>query len=183
MNRSVLGTSPVERRRRVLSIGAASLQLLAIQHKLNEGLNLNGDTLLALLDGSIVPCKIEGSAALDAMFLTTDPLELKHRRRWDLDRFSQHKLESNAAHTIYDSSLRPPTFKRLQPSINPPCPILFSVTTLTTVPSNTIPPSMSNKRENDGGAPEEPQAKRGKKSKGRTQSGPCRRSQHLAGSS
>ncbi|KAJ7829280.1 hypothetical protein B0H14DRAFT_2594167 [Mycena olivaceomarginata] len=71
MNRSVLGISPVERRRRVLSIGAAWFQLLAIQHELNEELNLNGDTLLALLDG-----------------LTTDPLELKHRRRWDLDRFS-----------------------------------------------------------------------------------------------
>ncbi|KAJ7359881.1 hypothetical protein DFH08DRAFT_801643 [Mycena albidolilacea] len=60
-------------------------QLLAIQHELKEELNLNGDTLLDLLDGSIVPCKIEGSKALAAIFLAIEPLELKHRKGWDLN--------------------------------------------------------------------------------------------------
>jgi hypothetical protein len=41
--------------------------------------------LLDLMDGSIVPCKIEGSKALAAIFLAIEPLELKHRKGWDLN--------------------------------------------------------------------------------------------------
>jgi hypothetical protein len=38
LTRNVLGIGPVERRRRVLAVGSALLQLLAIQHELNEEL-------------------------------------------------------------------------------------------------------------------------------------------------
>lgn len=120
LNRSVLGVPAVERRRCVLAVGSVLLQLLAIQHQLDEELNLNGDTLLDLLDGSTVPCKMDGTKALEAMFLATDPIELKDRRGWDVNRFSQHMLKFNAAHTVYDSSLRPPTFERVAPSVSPP---------------------------------------------------------------
>jgi hypothetical protein len=167
LNRSVLGIAPVERRRRVLSVGFALLQFLAIQHELKEELNLNGDTLLDLLDGSIVPCKIEGSKALDAMFLATEPLELKHRRGWDLDRFLQHRLKFDAAHTVYDPSLRPPTFKRVESwTYLPSDPILFDITVTTIVLATKNTPSTSYKRRNDGSATEEPPAKRGKFSNG-----------------
>ncbi|KAJ7347295.1 hypothetical protein DFH08DRAFT_809053 [Mycena albidolilacea] len=79
------GIAPVEQHKHVLSVGFALPQLLAIQHELKEELNLNGDTLLDLLDGSIVPCKIERSKALAAIFLAIEPLELKHRKGWDLN--------------------------------------------------------------------------------------------------
>jgi hypothetical protein len=120
LNRRVLRVPEVERRRRVFSVGSALLQLLAIQHELNEELNLNGDTLLDLLVGSIVPCKIDGTKALEAMFLATDTIDLKHRKGWDINRFSQHMLKFNAEHTIYDPTLRPPTFARIAESVNLP---------------------------------------------------------------
>ncbi|KAJ7823116.1 hypothetical protein B0H13DRAFT_2376254 [Mycena leptocephala] len=161
LNRSVLRVPEVERRRRVLAVGSALLQLLAIQYELNEELNLNGDTLLDLLDGSIVPCKIDGTKALEAMFLATDPIELKHRRGWDINRFSQHMLKFNAEHALYDPTLRPQTFARITESVNPPTyAIVFDVPSIL---STTDAPAVSPKRVNDEPAPEEPPAKRTKK--------------------
>jgi hypothetical protein len=134
---------------------------LAIQYELNEELNLNGDTLLDLLDGSIVPCNIDGTKALEAMFLATDPIELKHRRGWDINRFSQHMLKFNAEHAIYDPTLRPPTFAYITESVNlPTYAIVFDVPS---IPSTTDAPAVSSKRVNDEPVPEEPPAKRTKK--------------------
>ncbi|KAJ7105928.1 hypothetical protein C8R44DRAFT_886375 [Mycena epipterygia] len=94
------GVAPLERKRRILSVGYALLHLLAIQHELGEELNLNGDTFLELFDKTIVPCKLDTTEALRAMFLATDPVDLKHRKGWNLDQFSRHMLRFNADHTI-----------------------------------------------------------------------------------
>ncbi|KAJ6463160.1 hypothetical protein C8R47DRAFT_1225277 [Mycena vitilis] len=195
LGRVVFKVGPTERRRRVLSVGSALLQLLAIQHELGEELNLNGETFEDLLDGSIVPKNIDGSKALEAMFLSTNPLELKHRRRWDLVKFSQHMSKFHAAHTVYDPALRPPRFERLSPSLNLPShPILFDVA------ASFVPPDVASeivapienseivgqKRGNDGDAPEEPAPKRGRKpvmASSTPRAVATRRSGRLAGSS
>ncbi|KAJ7732049.1 hypothetical protein DFH07DRAFT_781037 [Mycena maculata] len=164
IRRRVRGIPIAERKRHVFSIGSALLQLLAIQHQLGEQLNLNGDTMRDLLDGAIIPCRLDGSEALEAMFLATDPLELKHKRGWDLNRFSSHLLRFNSDHTIYDPSLSPPTFKRICPSSDVPLdPIVFDVPPSAVRPDAPIPPASEQaKRSNDGGLSEEPAAKRGK---------------------
>ncbi|KAJ7077739.1 hypothetical protein C8R44DRAFT_896157 [Mycena epipterygia] len=122
------GVAPLERKRRILSVGYALLHLLAIQHELGEELNVNGDKLLELFDKTIVPCKLDATEALRAMFLATDTVDLKYRKGWNLDQFSRHMLRFNADHTIYDSSLQPPTLKRVEPPIIiPNHPVLFDI--------------------------------------------------------
>ncbi|KAJ7660274.1 hypothetical protein DFH06DRAFT_1401711 [Mycena polygramma] len=189
LGRVVFQVGPTERRRRVLSVGSALLQLLAIQHELGEELNLNGDTFEDLLDGSIVPRRIDGTKALEAMFLSTNPLELKHRKRWDLDRFSQHMSIFHAAHTVYDPALCPPRFERTSPSLNlPKHPILFDIAAASVAPAIIAPiensETVGQKRGNDGETLEEPAPKRGKKSTTSRSKPPAvaaRRSGRLAG--
>ncbi|KAJ6600906.1 hypothetical protein B0H10DRAFT_1958521 [Mycena sp. CBHHK59/15] len=141
--RNVLGIQPVEQRRRVFSVGSALLQLVTIQHELREELDLNGNTFLDLLDQSIIPWEFNGSDALEAMFLATNPVELKHRKGWDLNRLTRHMLQFNAAHAMYDTSLRSLTFKRASPSLPhyPNEPILFDVPETAT--TKTVLPAMA----------------------------------------
>ncbi|KAJ7831547.1 hypothetical protein B0H14DRAFT_3464011 [Mycena olivaceomarginata] len=166
------GVAPLERKRRIFSVGYALLQLLAIQHELGEELNLNGNTLLELFDKTIVPCKLDATQTLRAMFLATDPADLKHRKGWDIDQFSRHMLSFNASHTIYDPSLRPPTFKRVEPPlIIPNHPVLFDIPPAanvsvpdTTLPAPTIPAkAQKEKRKRSGSTADEPAKKRAKK--------------------
>ncbi|KAJ7212897.1 hypothetical protein B0H12DRAFT_1079352 [Mycena haematopus] len=53
---------------RVMGVGSALLQMLAVQKELGEPFNLNGDTLDDILTGRVVRCSNDGPAALAAMF-------------------------------------------------------------------------------------------------------------------
>ncbi|KAJ7656170.1 hypothetical protein DFH06DRAFT_1132652 [Mycena polygramma] len=98
--------------RRVMGVGSALFQLLAIQHELGEPLNLNGDLISDLWDESIVPNRMDGTAALNAMFTS---ITLKAKIPVD-----EQMLKFNRDHTIYDKDFRPPTFRRILPSNDPP---------------------------------------------------------------
>ncbi|KAJ7604281.1 hypothetical protein DFH06DRAFT_1151258 [Mycena polygramma] len=98
--------------RRVMGVGSALFQLLAIQHELGEPLNLNGDLISDLWEESVVPDRMDGTAALTAMFGST---ALKANIPVD-----QQMLRFNRDHTIYDRDFRPPSFRRMLPSIRPP---------------------------------------------------------------
>ncbi|KAJ7631566.1 hypothetical protein DFH06DRAFT_1140371 [Mycena polygramma] len=87
--------------------------LLAIQHELGEPLNLNGDLISDLWEESVVPDRMDGTAALTAMF---GSIALKANIPVD-----QQMLRFNRDHTIYDRDFRPPSFRRMLPSIRPPC--------------------------------------------------------------
>ncbi|KAJ7451365.1 hypothetical protein FB451DRAFT_1525745 [Mycena latifolia] len=169
LSHSRLGVPPLEWKRRVLVVGPVLLQLLAIQHELGEELNLNGDTLRELFDRAIVRCSNDGTTALQAMFLATERIELKDRKGWDTDRFSRHMLRFNTAHTVYDPSLRPPTWRRVKPSsIIPNHPVLFAIPTGAALlaPANEIPktvdppPLRTGKRKGAANTVDEPRLKR-----------------------
>ncbi|KAJ6504349.1 hypothetical protein C8R47DRAFT_1210419 [Mycena vitilis] len=98
--------------RRVMGVGSALFQLLAIQHELGEPLNLNGDLISDLWEQSVVPVRMDGTAALTAMFGSMG-LEVDTP-------VDQQMLRFNREHTVYDRDYRPPSFKRELPSINPP---------------------------------------------------------------
>ncbi|KAJ7608527.1 hypothetical protein DFH06DRAFT_1148902 [Mycena polygramma] len=98
--------------RRVMGVGSALFQLLAIQHELGEPLNLNGDLISDLWEDSVVPDRMDGTAALTAMFGST---ALKANIPVD-----QQMLRFNRDHTIYDRDFRPPSFRHILPSIRPP---------------------------------------------------------------
>ncbi|KAJ7653718.1 hypothetical protein DFH06DRAFT_1133850 [Mycena polygramma] len=98
--------------RRVMGVGSALFQLLAIQHELGEPLNLNGDLISDLWEESVVPDRMDGMAALTAMF---GSIALKANIPVD-----QQMLRFNRDHTIYDRDFRPPSFRRMLPSIRPP---------------------------------------------------------------
>ncbi|KAJ6503108.1 hypothetical protein DFH09DRAFT_1102108 [Mycena vulgaris] len=78
--REVLGVQPLERRRRVFSVGSALLQLLAIQQELGGELSLHCDPLRELVGAEIELCKLNATQGLRAMFLVTEPIDLKHRK-------------------------------------------------------------------------------------------------------
>ncbi|KAJ6572404.1 hypothetical protein DFH09DRAFT_1461873 [Mycena vulgaris] len=78
--RDIQGVAPLERRRRVFSVGSALPQLLAVQHELGEEFNLNGDTPRELFEGEIVATSLNGTEALRAMSLATEPINLKLRK-------------------------------------------------------------------------------------------------------
>ncbi|KAJ7091625.1 hypothetical protein C8R44DRAFT_750526 [Mycena epipterygia] len=95
-----------------------------------------------------------------AMFLATDPVDLKHRKGWNLDQFSRHMLRFNADHTIYASSLQLPTFKRVEPPIIiPNHPVLFNIcltantsTQDTVLPDPVVPETTQVKKRKRGGS-------------------------------
>ncbi|KAJ6461119.1 hypothetical protein DFH09DRAFT_1114427 [Mycena vulgaris] len=101
-----------ERNQRVLGVGSALLQLLAIQQQLGEPVNLNGDLLGDLLYGRIVQCPSDGNEGLVAMF-SVIPLPNQVLKTHAL---AKRMLNFNNAHTIYDPDYRPPTFRRDEPS-------------------------------------------------------------------
>ena len=103
-----------ELQRRLLGVGSALLQLLAVQRELGEALNLNGDVLQDLLTGRIVPRSFDGPEALLVMFracMIADGSSVSATTRM---------LNFNEAHVIYDQDYSEPTFRRLAPSIFQP---------------------------------------------------------------
>jgi hypothetical protein len=107
----------VETSERVLGVGSALLQLVAIQQELDEPLNLNGDLLGDLLDDRVVHCPNDGEAGLEAMFLVSGGGPMV------ADRMLKFKSE----HVIYDEEYRPHTFRRLEESrfpVTDPIPVI-----------------------------------------------------------
>jgi hypothetical protein len=129
---------------RVLGVGSALLQTLAVQHELREPLNLNGDILEDLITGRVVRYLSDGPAALEAMFGAIP---------WpagNSDTLAGRMEGFKRTHAFYDPGFRPPTFRRDDPSIF--------------VPTAAIPIQL--KRKGDGDIEEERKpAKRPKTSK------------------
>lgn len=102
-----------ERQRRVIGVGRAMLQVLALQHELKESLNLNGDTFEELVERAIVPADMEWKEGLWAMVFATRPKQLIHKRYWDKEGFGDvvRQLDS---HVVYDPTFRPPTYNRME---------------------------------------------------------------------
>ncbi|KAF8174779.1 hypothetical protein K438DRAFT_1939789 [Mycena galopus ATCC 62051] len=95
-----------ERHQKVMAVGSALLQLLAVQHVLGEPSNLNGDIMNDLAIGNVDPYFSDGPEALRAMFpAITWESSKGEKLTTDMVRF-------NAAHAIYDPEFRPPTFRR-----------------------------------------------------------------------
>ncbi|KAJ6595534.1 hypothetical protein DFH09DRAFT_1072508 [Mycena vulgaris] len=95
---------------RVMGVGSVLLQLLAVQHKLKEPLDLNGDLIEDLLDNSVVPCRSDGDDAFNVMFaaLESSPAESGV--------LVQQMLKFKRDHTVFDEEFQPPTFRRDRPS-------------------------------------------------------------------
>ncbi|KAJ7241317.1 hypothetical protein B0H12DRAFT_1237044 [Mycena haematopus] len=91
---------------RVMGVGSALLQMLAVQKELGEPFNLNGDTLDDIFTGRVVRCSNDGPAALAAMFAA---LPLSNVNSGEL---VKQMLNFNNAHIFYDPEFRPPTFSR-----------------------------------------------------------------------
>lgn len=85
----VLSVRGPEWRRRVIGVGRAMLQLLALQHELEEPLNLNGDTFDDLVEGDIKLANLDTSEATRAMFLATKPKQLSHKKYWKYAAFGE----------------------------------------------------------------------------------------------
>ncbi|KAJ7662529.1 hypothetical protein DFH06DRAFT_1396565 [Mycena polygramma] len=99
-----------EREQKVLAVGSALLQLLAVQHCLGEPLDLNGDTLNDLEVGAVVRCSFDGPEALTAMFSAIPLASSK------TGKLASHMVKFSETHAIYDSNISPPTYSRLFPS-------------------------------------------------------------------
>ncbi|KAJ7048915.1 hypothetical protein C8F01DRAFT_1379362 [Mycena amicta] len=86
--------------RRVYGVGSAMLQLLAVQHDLQEPYDLNGDTFLDMQSDretsrAIIFRKPDFAPALQAMIRSTKPRQLEHKKYWDEGSFG----------ALYDSIL------------------------------------------------------------------------------
>ncbi|KAJ7099139.1 hypothetical protein C8R44DRAFT_747825 [Mycena epipterygia] len=97
-----------ERMDRVIAVGSALLQVLAIQEQLGEPLNLNGDILNDLLDGRIVARTSDGAEGLRAMLLGSG--------NWANRMMDLNTSKFNHAHSIYDPDYRPSLYRREDPS-------------------------------------------------------------------
>ncbi|KAJ7679873.1 hypothetical protein B0H14DRAFT_3681711 [Mycena olivaceomarginata] len=96
-----------EQHRRVMAVGSALFQLLAVQHILGEELSLDGSILNDLALGDVVPCSSDGPEVLAAMFAAI-PLSAAHSGKW-----AAHMQQFNGANSFYDPDFCPPTFRRL----------------------------------------------------------------------
>ncbi|KAJ7859599.1 hypothetical protein B0H14DRAFT_2746189, partial [Mycena olivaceomarginata] len=96
-----------ERHRRVMAVGSALFQLLAVQHILGEELSLDGSILNDLALGDVVPRSSDGPEALAAMFAAI-PSSAAHSGKW-----APHMQQFNGAHSFYDPDFCHPTFRRL----------------------------------------------------------------------
>ncbi|KAJ7784815.1 hypothetical protein B0H14DRAFT_2630627 [Mycena olivaceomarginata] len=88
-----------ERHRRVMAVGSALFQPLAVHHILGEELSLDGAT--------VVPRSSDGPEALAAMFAAI-PLSAAHSGKW-----AAHMQQFNGAHSFYDPDFCLPTFRGL----------------------------------------------------------------------
>ncbi|KAJ7305681.1 hypothetical protein DFH08DRAFT_824982 [Mycena albidolilacea] len=96
---------------RVLWVGSALLQTLAVQHELGEPLNLNGDILEDLITGRVILYLSDGPAALETMFGAISWPDVKSGAL-------AGRMEGfKRTHTFYDPNLRLPTLRRDDPSI------------------------------------------------------------------
>ncbi|KAJ7203109.1 hypothetical protein GGX14DRAFT_570368 [Mycena pura] len=109
-----------EREMRVRGVGYVLLQLLEIQDQLGEPLNLNGDMLKDLIDGSVRPVPAEGVDALVAMLAQAGLRKRGAREKWTEEQFEKIGRKFYADHSIFDPDIRPPTFERIRPSNNEP---------------------------------------------------------------
>ncbi|KAJ6530713.1 hypothetical protein B0H19DRAFT_1327962 [Mycena capillaripes] len=103
-----------ELNQRVLGVGSALFQLLAVQNELGEPLNLNGDLISDLADKSVVPYRSDGQDGLDAMFT---PVAFSSTRNVPIETLM---LRFRREHTIFDKAFRPHMFRRERPSHFPP---------------------------------------------------------------
>ncbi|KAJ7810211.1 hypothetical protein B0H14DRAFT_2864207 [Mycena olivaceomarginata] len=97
-----------ERYRRVMAVGSALFQLLAVQHILGEELSLDGSILNDLALGVVVPRSGDGPEALAAMFAAI-PLSAAHSGKW-----AAHMQQFNGAHSFYDPDFCPPDLSPLE---------------------------------------------------------------------
>ncbi|KAJ7803392.1 hypothetical protein B0H14DRAFT_2613335 [Mycena olivaceomarginata] len=96
-----------ERHRRVMAVGSALFQLLALQHILGEELSLDGSILNDLALGDVVPRSSDGPEALVAMFAVI-PSSAALSGKW-----AAHMQQFNGAHSFYDPDFCPPIFRHL----------------------------------------------------------------------
>ncbi|KAK6988914.1 hypothetical protein R3P38DRAFT_3438883 [Favolaschia claudopus] len=101
--------------RRILGVGTTLLQLLAIQHELEEPLNLNGDMFLDLVEEDVTTAHDEVAEAHHAMVLALNLKVLRHRKYWDQAEFSRHLEHFEEHHTAFDRTYRPATYHRIHP--------------------------------------------------------------------
>ncbi|KAK6996404.1 hypothetical protein R3P38DRAFT_2799715 [Favolaschia claudopus] len=101
--------------RRVLGVGAALLQLLAIQHELEEPLNLNGDIFVDLVEEEVKTAHDEVAEAQRAMIMALNLKVLRHRKYWDKPKFARHIEEFQEYHTTFDPTFRPATYLCIGP--------------------------------------------------------------------
>ncbi|KAK7015356.1 hypothetical protein R3P38DRAFT_3496931 [Favolaschia claudopus] len=101
--------------RRILGIGTTLLQLLAIQHELEEPLNLNGDIFVDLVEDEVKAADSEVAEAERAMILALDLKVLRHRKYWDKQRLTRHIEHFEKHHTTFDATYRPATYLRIGP--------------------------------------------------------------------
>ncbi|KAJ7438873.1 hypothetical protein FB451DRAFT_1415997 [Mycena latifolia] len=94
-----------ERNKRVMGVGSVLFQILGIQQELGEELNLNGDLIRELVDGSVVPCQHDGAPALERMFAAIPLPSAKSAV------LVKRMLRFNTVHSIFDPMLRPPTYR------------------------------------------------------------------------
>ncbi|KAJ7620926.1 hypothetical protein B0H17DRAFT_1151844 [Mycena rosella] len=112
----VVSVAGPERRRRVTAVGRVMLQLLALQHELQEPLNLNDDTFEELMEGAIDPANKEWLQAMRGIFCATNPKVLRHKKYWDMEKFrDSFRTDVLTTHTILDSTFRPATYIRIKP--------------------------------------------------------------------
>ncbi|KAJ7615838.1 hypothetical protein FB45DRAFT_873153 [Roridomyces roridus] len=104
-----------KRRHRVLAVGRALLQILAIQHNLEEPLDLNGDAYEDLVNGHIESLSMDGGEAFRAMYMATKPKLLSHAKFWDRAAFVEECGEFIISHELNDGTYRPATYGRVAP--------------------------------------------------------------------
>ncbi|KAJ7616049.1 hypothetical protein FB45DRAFT_1035209 [Roridomyces roridus] len=102
-----------ERRLRALTVGRAMLQILAIQHDLDEPLNLNGDIYEDIINQRIARHRMEEKDALRVMYLATKPPQLHHARFWDRAAVADGVADFFQDHQVADPDFRPSAHYRL----------------------------------------------------------------------
>ncbi|KAJ7851248.1 hypothetical protein B0H14DRAFT_3451445 [Mycena olivaceomarginata] len=97
--------------------------------QVEQACKLNGQTLLDILDGSILPLNQDWRNVFFFMYLATDPEELRHKDTFDLDSFKDNRDTFYSDHVTYDPTLHLPKFERRRPSrITDMPPISITVT-------------------------------------------------------